>query len=496
MSKTKIPKDEDRKKSINNFLFVIFITGLVLFFFILPIIANIIFIDYRTQLVIMGFVLIITILSGGVIFINYFSNKSSTPKEQSRSVHNVDYLINNLPDGVGEIKIWNETGTRAVAVLTKNDSKKGLAAVFVPNKYAKKIKGDLEGKYELYFTTGRNWNYSTNEFEQDPAYFKMKALVDYSGRNDTHTILPVNPSNQKSVIVIEKERFPMMVQDVIERMPVPKVSPKPSPTLQKRTTGNNVTFGSQTYKKDNSGQILIPTVSNEPSHTIQDRTTGRKGIALSQPELQKASSLLKSIWSERDDSQYQETLQLLSEMSGGTAGPFLPFLKSDDKLVRYGAVMLLGELRDASSFDCLLETVLDDNEEEHVRGSAAISLGRLKDPRAIEPLLQLMVNNAANIPGNSWARTVEEHREWYVRKEIMLGAGGGLAEIGKPAVTFVSLYMNHEKWKVREQVAIVLGLIGGIEAVRYLHMLSKDSNPFVSSAANHALVNLFHSEIQ
>jgi HEAT repeat protein len=66
---------------------------------------------------------------------------------------------------------------------------------------------------------------------------------------------------------------------------------------------------------------------------------------------------------------------------------FIQMLSDDDEGNRWKAAEILGQLRDPTAVDPLIETLWDD--DSRVRLKAAWALGRIGDQRAIAPLRRL-----------------------------------------------------------------------------------------------------------
>ena len=80
--------------------------------------------------------------------------------------------------------------------------------------------------------------------------------------------------------------------------------------------------------------------------------------------------------------------QSLRHLDRDTAGFLLPYLSSDNALVRRTVAQVLGEIGNPAAEGPLIALLADEN--GHVRSSAAAALGRLRSKQAIKPLLELL----------------------------------------------------------------------------------------------------------
>ena len=74
-----------------------------------------------------------------------------------------------------------------------------------------------------------------------------------------------------------------------------------------------------------------------------------------------------------------------SKVDTRSAEPIIGALKDEDQGVRNRAAKALGQLKDATAVDPLIE-VLKNDDNRDVRQEAACSLGQIDDARSIDPL--------------------------------------------------------------------------------------------------------------
>jgi len=142
-------------------------------------------------------------------------------------------------------------------------------------------------------------------------------------------------------------------------------------------------------------------------------------------------------------------------------------LKDKDAKVRKWAAKSLGEIKDPSAVDALIEAMTD---EQSPVADAAFALQLIGDPRAVPPLIQsinhkdlFVARMAAQVLGSFPGPLVIEpliaalgHTDYHVRKNAI----GAIAHTGDPrAVGLLINKLADESWLMRASAAWALGFI-------------------------------------
>jgi len=138
---------------------------------------------------------------------------------------------------------------------------------------------------------------------------------------------------------------------------------------------------------------------------------------------------------------------------------------------RHGAVIVLGNIRDARAVPALISALADSS--EYVRVEAARALAKIRDERAVEPLISVL----------------EQDELHWVRRE----AATALHVVGVHSSGVVEALVNalqDGSWEVRAEVARALGRVDDADAVPQLLQALADSSYSVRNSAVHALANL------
>ncbi len=95
------------------------------------------------------------------------------------------YIYGN-PPAAGNILLKlvnNEDSLDIVAVITKGGDKTPLLAIYVPSSEVGSIQKMEKGRYDVYFTTGIDWNEDKNKFN-DGNYYKFKTPLILGEKNE------------------------------------------------------------------------------------------------------------------------------------------------------------------------------------------------------------------------------------------------------------------------------------------------------------------------
>lgn len=112
-------------------------------------------------------------------------------------------------------------------------------------------------------------------------------------------------------------------------------------------------------------------------------------------------------------------------------------IKDEDAGVRLCVANALGEIRDTSTINLLINRLMDTSENAQVRGQVAEALGNLGDKRAIDPLITMLEDAS------------DEVRFWSVYALGQLGSEQALPKLREIAATDTSTLPN---WgKIREE---------------------------------------------
>jgi HEAT repeat protein len=224
-------------------------------------------------------------------------------------------------------------------------------------------------------------------------------------------------------------------------------------------------------------------------------------------ELQKGSIALLG-WAGREGSirkllsllneeEFQESVaQTLTHIDKDQAAFLLPYLSSDNALIRRTVAHVLGEVAYAESEEYLLPLLRDEN--GHVRSTAAAALGRLKSRRAVAPLLDLLADEYENVQETAIQALsligdesmldglIKEFssRDAFLRRNIAQLLGKFTTEMAVDALAFA---LKDEEPDVRKAVVKALGNASGPKAFRSLLLATADDDPEVRMLAAESL---------
>ena len=203
---------------------------------------------------------------------------------------------------------------------------------------------------------------------------------------------------------------------------------------------------------------------------------------------------LLSLLNEEELQEY--VAQSLTHIDKDHAGFLLPYLASDNALIRRTVAHVLGEVACAEGEESLLPLLQDEN--GHVRSTAAAALGRLKSRKAVAPLLDLLADEYENVQETAIHALsaigdesmldglIKEFssRDAFLRRNIAQLLGKFTTEKAVDALAFA---LKDEEPDVRKAVVKALGNASGPKSLRPLLLATTDDDPEVRMLAAEAL---------
>jgi HEAT repeat protein len=170
------------------------------------------------------------------------------------------------------------------------------------------------------------------------------------------------------------------------------------------------------------------------------------------------------------------------------ASLLLPLLKDKSELVRREAAYALGDTRERSAVNVLVETLLRDKEAA-VRGAAAVALGKIGDEIAVQALSQLLTG--IDPAKKKKSKPIEDD---FVMRSAAKSLGQIRSRAGVPAL-IAALENSANASDTRREAATALGLIGDRSAVTALKAtLAAADDPYLAEAARAAIRRLRQSQ--
>ena len=256
-----------------------------------------------------------------------------------------------------------------------------------------------------------------------------------------------------------------------------------------------------------------PTARQKIIDTVRDGMSDRAAdfleeiLVTSSGELQKAAIVLLG-WTGRESS-IRRLIELLREeeleepmaeslrhIGAERAGFLLPYLASDNALVRRTVARVLGDIGISDALQPLIGLLSDEN--GHVRSTAATALGRLGSPKAVGPLLALLEDEYENVQETAiqaLAAIGDESlldgllkdfstRPAFLRRNIAFLLGRFSTEKAFDALVFA---LKDEEPAVRKAVVDSLSQAPEAKALRPLLLAITDDDPEIRMVAAEAL---------
>jgi len=156
----------------------------------------------------------------------------------------------------------------------------------------------------------------------------------------------------------------------------------------------------------------------------------------------------------------------------GAIKPIMKLLKDTEDEVRIMACLSLGLYKDPTTFDEIVNVLLDDAKIE-VRQAAAKSLGHTQHPAALPYLMEALRDPF-----------------WWYEREVQAGdLFDAICKMGSEAVEPLIEALKDNEGAVRKYAAILLGRLGDERAVEPLGMALYDLHHDIGKASAEALVN-------
>jgi hypothetical protein len=116
---------------------------------------------------------------------------TSLPKaaqDANRRLGNGRYLKRTATSGSGQLKIKNDGGTDGVASIVAANAKQPTIVVYVRGKQTFTVRGIRDGTYQIYLTTGADWDNAAKTFSRDCAFQRFDDTFKFSTTSTTYTV--------------------------------------------------------------------------------------------------------------------------------------------------------------------------------------------------------------------------------------------------------------------------------------------------------------------
>ena len=179
------------------------------------------------------------------------------------------------------------------------------------------------------------------------------------------------------------------------------------------------------------------------------------------------NALLQALAAESDFFVREYITWSLVRLGDAAVPPLIRMLGHERPVARQSAAHTLSKIGDARARDALIEALKDHH--PRVVAKAAFALGQIADSKAVPPLINLLA-----------------HED----RELLATLVAVLEGFGPCAVAPLSHALNHDDWRIREQAADLLRLIGSEHAVPALIEAANDRFWQVRFAVVNALGHL------
>jgi HEAT repeat protein len=183
---------------------------------------------------------------------------------------------------------------------------------------------------------------------------------------------------------------------------------------------------------------------------------------------------------------------ILSLPAEESAASLIPLLSDKDEFVRREAAYALGRTRRQSAVSHLVHRLLSDKTDE-VRGAAAVALGQIGSLDAVSSLSGALVPQL-EMAGSKNKKKVKREQNSFVLRS----AARSLGQIGNSSALPVLLAVLQDtkaEPDVRREAASALGVIGDRGALPALRVAVSDADPYVSLAANDAIMKILRANL-
>lgn|GEM_PF-2767055 len=172
----------------------------------------------------------------------------------------------------------------------------------------------------------------------------------------------------------------------------------------------------------------------------------------------KSMGNIKDIMRQWDE--YKGILHSLKVWGEYAVEPLIEALKDANRQIRYGAVLVLGDIKDTRAVEPLINALKDENSD--VRRQAAVSLGIIGDIRAVKPLIELLKDEDES--NSDLITTVVPLSHWNEIGSVRQWAMDGLMRLGRPALEMLKEAVNDENQLVRSGAQRAINMIEGRNA--------------------------------
>lgn len=174
--------------------------------------------------------------------------------------------------------------------------------------------------------------------------------------------------------------------------------------------------------------------------------------------------------------------------SGERAAVLIPMLSDKDEFVRREVAFALGNTRDQSAVQPLIERLTTDKQDS-VRGAAAVALGELRDATATLSLAATL-SPGSGVATRSSKKSKKE-KDLFLLRAAARSLGQIGSRVGLPALV-VALQDEKLPDDVRREAAVALGLIGDVAAVPVLRSVEAARDPYLAEAARQSIYRIEH----
>jgi hypothetical protein len=143
-------------------------------------------------------------------------------------------------DGRGEVTIKNGTSYDAIVNLVEPTTMRAVRSFYVQTGKTFVEKNIAPGRYEIYFSTGKDWDSSTRLFEKDASYGRLERSIEFSEKLDVSTgqvrfcgfevTLQAVEGGDVASLPVDRQTFQAMMEQPSDSAKLEKETPRSKPS--------------------------------------------------------------------------------------------------------------------------------------------------------------------------------------------------------------------------------------------------------------------------